>query len=178
MEQINLDTFYKLFTYECKNPISVEAQNFYIKLVYSEFVKRKSLGISNDKSGFELDKMKYVEFFEQIYLDELNLSGLILVSKTIKFYPMWLKYLNNENPNEIKLVTNYIDDLSSQMFKESICMKCSITMDYCEKLIKDFIQEQSILKSTYFQSSDVLRHCSNWIAKKPKNKNVSTSNKL
>ena len=178
MEKISLDTFYKLFTYECKKPISIEAQNFYISFLFKEFTNRKSKGISSDRSGFEIDKMKYVDFYEQIYLDELNQSGLISIEKNIKIYPLWLKYLEIENPNQIKLVTNYIDDLQSQSFKESICMKNSITIDSCNKLIKDFIQEQEVLKSTYYQASDVLRHCANWIAKKPKNKNISTSNKL
>lgn len=178
MEKISLDTFYKLFSYECKKPISIEAQNFYMSVLFKEFLKRKSQGISSDRSGFEIDKMNYVDFYQQIYLDELNQSGLISIEKNIKVYPMWLKYLEIENPNQIKLVTNYIDDLHSQSFKESICMKNSITIDYCDKLIKDFIQEQEVLKSTYYQASDVLRHCANWIAKKPKNKNISTSNKL
>jgi hypothetical protein len=178
MEKISLDTFYKLFTYECKKPIGEDSKQLYIHIIFKEFMNRKCSDNSTDRSGFEIEKINYCNFFDQICLDELNAAGLISIDKTIKVYPMWLKYLEVENPNQIKLVTNYIDDLQSQSFKESICMKNSFTIDSCNKLITEFIKEQEVLKSTYYQASDVLRHCANWIAKKPKNKNISTSNKL
>jgi len=69
MEKISLDTFYKLFTYECKKPIGEDSKQLYIHIIFKEFMNRKYSDNSTDRSGFEIEKINYCNFFDQICLD-------------------------------------------------------------------------------------------------------------
>lgn len=177
MEQINFNTLENIFNNESKLKLSSEAKMFYTSCLFNEFLKRKENGIPSDTSGFFIEKS--VNFFDQINIDDLNRAGLVSIDTKIHFYPLWLKYLPSPLlAPQIKTIKYYLSDLQSQSFKETICMKNSITISQCDMLIENFVKEQDILKSIYNQPSEALRHCANWIAKQPKNKNISSTNKL
>jgi len=177
MEKINMNVLHQLFTNEAKQPVSTRAKKLYIVEIYDEYTKRIELFRNKDLDGFvrkltpqELSNNDLLLLYGELH--QSNLIDLRLLDGSLHFYPLWLKYVEvDHTPSWIRPIGFYQDELMnvSNGFKERNCMKHRMTIDKMNSLIEEFIADQIILNKMYYDMSDVLRHCQNWINKRVSN---------
>jgi len=177
MEKINMNVLHQLFTNEAKQPVSTRAKKLYIVEIYDEYTKRIELFRNKDLDGFvrkltpqELSNNDLLLLYGELH--QSNLIDLRLLDGTLHFYPLWLKYVEvDHTPSWIRPIGFYQDELMNvnNGFKERNCMKHRMTIDKMNLLIEEFIADQLVLNKMYYDISDVLRHCQNWINKRVSN---------
>jgi|LauGreDrversion4_2_1035121.scaffolds.fasta_scaffold01030_15 hypothetical protein len=108
---------------------------------------------------------------KQIAKQEFDKSG---IENDSIFHAIWevafelgYKYGQERPPVGIAMISRFTLELeSNQALKEIICMQHRMDQKIYEKLMADFIVEQTALNRTYKDLADVQNHFRNWVRKK------------